>query len=65
LLVDSRGKAIMTDVAATPSEVVGRSRPVAGPASSFRDVFGDSIHRDVFPFSVRPYYATYPEGGVV
>nr|GEX95383.1 hypothetical protein [Tanacetum cinerariifolium] len=30
----------------------------------FRDISGDVIHRDFFPFSLRPYYATYLEGGV-
>ncbi|GJY70163.1 hypothetical protein Tco_0473145 [Tanacetum coccineum] len=28
------------------------------------DISRDVIHRDFFPFSVGPYYATYPEGGV-
>ncbi|GJV41679.1 hypothetical protein Tco_1420119 [Tanacetum coccineum] len=31
---------------------------------SFRDVSGDAIHTDFFPFSAGPYYSTYPEGGV-
>ncbi|GKC71230.1 hypothetical protein Tco_1117113 [Tanacetum coccineum] len=34
------------------------------PTSSFRDISRDAIHRDFFPFSHGPYYATYPEGGV-
>ncbi|GJT35356.1 reverse transcriptase domain-containing protein [Tanacetum coccineum] len=28
------------------------------------NVFGDAIHTDFFPFSVGPYYATYPKDGV-
>nr|GEZ63070.1 hypothetical protein [Tanacetum cinerariifolium] len=34
------------------------------PASSFKDISRDAIHRDFFPFSLGPYYAIYPEGGV-
>nr|GEW28067.1 dual specificity protein phosphatase 1-like [Tanacetum cinerariifolium] len=64
IIQDSRGKAVMTDVVATPSGVVGRSRPIAGRTSSFREVSGDATHRDFFPFSAGPYYATYPEGGI-
>ncbi|GJW13242.1 phospholipase-like protein, partial [Tanacetum coccineum] len=61
---DSRGNCIMNDVDAAPS--VGASRPHSSsvPASSFRDVSGDAI-REFFPFSPIPYYATYPEGGIV
>nr|GEZ48286.1 hypothetical protein [Tanacetum cinerariifolium] len=29
-----------------------------------RDVSGDAIHTDFFPFFAGPYYATYPEDGV-
>ncbi|GJV28144.1 hypothetical protein Tco_1384592, partial [Tanacetum coccineum] len=61
---DSRGKGIMIDDVAAPSGGVSRQRPSSGPAPSFRDVFGDSIHTDFFPFSAGPYYATYPEDGV-
>nr|GEU56573.1 hypothetical protein [Tanacetum cinerariifolium] len=35
----------------------------AAPAAE--DISGDVIHRDFFPFSLGPYYATYPEGGGV
>nr|GEU41109.1 hypothetical protein [Tanacetum cinerariifolium] len=58
---DSRGKDIMVDDASAPSVGVSRPRSSSGPAPSFRDVFGDAIHMDFFPFSVGPYYATYPE----
>ncbi|GJU18913.1 hypothetical protein Tco_1146879 [Tanacetum coccineum] len=61
---DSQGKGIMTDVAVAPSTGVSRLRPSFSPASSFRDVFKYAIHMDFFPFSLGPYYATYPEGGV-
>ncbi|GKE03966.1 hypothetical protein Tco_1395984 [Tanacetum coccineum] len=61
---DSRGKGIMVDDAAAPSGGVSRQRPSSGPAPSFRDVSGDAIHTDFFPFSAGPYYATYPEDGV-
>ncbi|GKA83093.1 hypothetical protein Tco_0789841 [Tanacetum coccineum] len=62
---DSLGKGIMIDAAAASSACVSRPRSSSGPASSFRDISGDVIHRDVFPFSPGPYYATYLEGGVV
>ncbi|GKA10104.1 hypothetical protein Tco_0689537 [Tanacetum coccineum] len=39
-------------------------RSSSGADLSFRDISGDAIHRDLFPFSPRPYYATYLEGGV-
>ncbi|GKC82627.1 hypothetical protein Tco_1138344 [Tanacetum coccineum] len=55
---------IMVDDVAAPSGGVSRQRPSSGPAPSFRDVFGDAIHTDFFPFSAGPYYATYPEDGV-
>nr|GFA81796.1 hypothetical protein [Tanacetum cinerariifolium] len=58
------GKGIMVDVAAASSVSVSRLRPSSGPANSFRDVFGDTIHTNCFPFSAGPYYAAYPEGGV-
>ncbi|GKF04112.1 hypothetical protein Tco_0034780, partial [Tanacetum coccineum] len=61
---DSRGKGIMVDDAAAPSGGVSRQRPSSGPAPSFRDISGDAIHTDFFPFSASPYYATYPEDGV-
>ncbi|GJZ82675.1 hypothetical protein Tco_0647848 [Tanacetum coccineum] len=60
----TRGKGIMTD--ATIASFEGASHPwyLSGAAPSFRDISGDAIHRDFFPFSLGPYYATYPEGGV-
>ncbi|GJX44148.1 hypothetical protein Tco_0260824 [Tanacetum coccineum] len=61
---DSRGKGIMVDVAAAPPVGVSRPRPSSSPSPSFRDVSGDAIHTDHFSFSVGPYYAAYPEGGV-
>ncbi|GKA19012.1 hypothetical protein Tco_0698927 [Tanacetum coccineum] len=61
---DDRGKAIMTDAAVAPTRTVGRSRSGDASAASFRDVSGDAIHRDFFPFSPGPYYATYSEGGI-
>nr|GEZ37906.1 hypothetical protein [Tanacetum cinerariifolium] len=60
----SRGKGIMVDAAGAPSGGVIRQRPSSGLAPSFRDVFGDVIHTDFFPFSAGPYYATYLEDGV-
>ncbi|GKB25759.1 hypothetical protein Tco_0865160, partial [Tanacetum coccineum] len=61
---DSRGKGIMADDAAAPSVSVSRPRPSSCPVPLFRDVSGDAIHANFFPFSAGPYYATYPEGGV-
>ncbi|GJW16333.1 hypothetical protein Tco_0020466 [Tanacetum coccineum] len=58
------GKGIMVDDVVAPSFGVSRPRPSFGPAPSFKDVSGDAIHTDFFPFSIGPYYATYPEGGV-
>ncbi|GJU74781.1 hypothetical protein Tco_1266186 [Tanacetum coccineum] len=62
--VDSQGKGIMVDDVVAPSGGVSRQRPSSRPASSFRDVSGDAIYTDFFPFSAGPYYATYPEDGV-
>ncbi|GJY71387.1 retrovirus-related pol polyprotein from transposon TNT 1-94 [Tanacetum coccineum] len=62
---DSRGKAIMTDATDISSEGSGHSLSFAGLSLSFRDLSGDAIHMDFFPFSPGPYYATYPEDGVV
>ncbi|GJW07623.1 hypothetical protein Tco_1570046 [Tanacetum coccineum] len=59
-----KGKGIMVDDAAAPSVGASRPRPSSGPAPSFRNVSGDSIHTDFFPFSAGPYYATYPVDGV-
>ncbi|GJZ55015.1 reverse transcriptase domain-containing protein [Tanacetum coccineum] len=61
---DSRGKGIMVDDATAPSASASRQRPSSILAPSFRDVSGDVIHTDFFPFSTSPYYATYPEDGV-
>ncbi|GKB90208.1 hypothetical protein Tco_0962480, partial [Tanacetum coccineum] len=61
---DSQGKGIMVDDAAAPSSGVSRPRPSSGSAPLFKDVSGDAMHTDLFPFSIGPYYATYPEGGV-
>ncbi|GJV89388.1 hypothetical protein Tco_1533326 [Tanacetum coccineum] len=61
---DSQGKGIMVDDVVALSFGVSRPRPSSGPAPSFKDVSDDAIHTDFFPFSVGPYYATYPEGGV-
>ncbi|GKA28060.1 integrase, catalytic region, zinc finger, CCHC-type containing protein [Tanacetum coccineum] len=66
-ILGSRGKGIMTDVDdADVAPSVGASCPrvSSGPAPSFRELFGDAIHRDFFPLSPGPYYATYPEGGI-
>nr|GEV52404.1 hypothetical protein [Tanacetum cinerariifolium] len=60
----SRGKGIMADDVVAPSAGVSRQRPSSEPTPSFRDVSGDDIHTDFFPFSASPYYATYPEDGV-
>ncbi|GKB88792.1 hypothetical protein Tco_0961064 [Tanacetum coccineum] len=62
---DSRGKGIMADDATTPSVGVSRPRPSFEPVPSFRDVSRDAIHADFFPFSAGPYYAIYPQDGVV
>ncbi|GJT92429.1 hypothetical protein Tco_1081274 [Tanacetum coccineum] len=61
---DSRGKGIMVDDAAASSIGASQPRPSFGHAPSFRDVSRDAIHADFFSFSVGPYYATYPKGGV-
>ncbi|GJX05401.1 hypothetical protein Tco_0191317 [Tanacetum coccineum] len=61
---NSQGKGVMVDDVAAPSSGVSRPRPSFEPAPSFKDVSGDAVHTDFFPFSAGPYYATYPEGGV-
>nr|GEW72880.1 hypothetical protein [Tanacetum cinerariifolium] len=58
------GKCIMADDVIAPSVGASRPRPSSGPSPSLRDVFGDTIHADFFPFSAGPYYATYPQDGV-
>ncbi|GJR37619.1 hypothetical protein Tco_1213303 [Tanacetum coccineum] len=60
---DSRGKGIMVDDDAAPSAGASRPRPSSGSVPLFRDIFGDAIHADFFPFYAGRYYATYPEGG--
>ncbi|GJY02051.1 hypothetical protein Tco_0360203 [Tanacetum coccineum] len=62
---NTRGNGIMNDVDAAPSSGASRPRASSGHASSFRDVSEDAIHREFFPFSPGPYYATYHEGGIV
>ncbi|GJS54404.1 hypothetical protein Tco_0627766 [Tanacetum coccineum] len=62
---DTHGKCIMADDAATPSVGVSRLRPSSRLAYSFRDVSGNAIHVDFFPFPASPYYATYPQDGIV
>ncbi|GJT35352.1 hypothetical protein Tco_0925771 [Tanacetum coccineum] len=59
-----KGKGIMVDDSVAPSGGASGPRPSSGPAPSFRDVSGDAIHSDFFPFSVGPYCAIYPEDGV-
>nr|GEY91734.1 hypothetical protein [Tanacetum cinerariifolium] len=44
--------------------LVSRLRPSPETAPSFRNVFGDAIHMDFFPFFVGPYYVTYHVNGV-
>ncbi|GJZ85992.1 hypothetical protein Tco_0657602, partial [Tanacetum coccineum] len=62
---DSRGKAIMSDVANASSEGDDRSWTSASPTPTFRDLSGDAIQRDFFPFTPGPYYATYSTNDVV
>ncbi|GJV84433.1 gypsy type transposase [Tanacetum coccineum] len=61
---NTRGKGIMADDVVAPSVDVSRPRPSSSPVPSFKDVSGDAIHADFFPFSAGPYYATYSKGGV-
>ncbi|GJS31290.1 hypothetical protein Tco_0491910 [Tanacetum coccineum] len=63
--IDFRGKAIMSDATNVPSKGVGRSQAFIDSTPASRDPIGDAIDRDFFPFAPRPYYATYPEDGVV
>ncbi|GKF73100.1 hypothetical protein Tco_0219432 [Tanacetum coccineum] len=60
----AEGKGIMVDDAVAPSSGASRPRPSSSLTHSFKDVSGDAIHTDFFPFSAGPYYATYLEGGV-
>ncbi|GJX72162.1 hypothetical protein Tco_0309333 [Tanacetum coccineum] len=57
-------EAIMTDVAGASSGGAGRPWPSSAPTSFVRDLSGDAIHRDLFPFSPGPYYTLYLEGEV-
>ncbi|GJZ87454.1 hypothetical protein Tco_0659064, partial [Tanacetum coccineum] len=43
----------------------GRSQAFIGPTLASRDPTSDDIDMDFFPFAPGPYYATYPEDGVV
>ncbi|GJS87389.1 hypothetical protein Tco_0770025 [Tanacetum coccineum] len=61
---DYQGKGVMVDDAVAPSASVNRTRPTSEPAPLFRNVSGDAIYMDFFPFSAGPYYATYPEDGI-
>ncbi|GJT43570.1 hypothetical protein Tco_0952285 [Tanacetum coccineum] len=47
---DSWGKGIMIDDTVAPSIGKSQPRPSSQPAPSFRDVFGDAIHVNFFPF---------------
>ncbi|GKE32353.1 hypothetical protein Tco_1451675, partial [Tanacetum coccineum] len=58
------GKAIMIDATDASSRGDGHFRSSTSPAPSFRDLSGDAIRMDFFPFSPGPYSATYPEDGV-
>nr|GEY48315.1 hypothetical protein [Tanacetum cinerariifolium] len=62
----SRGKGIMTDADAAAALSVGAShqRVSFGPAPFFRELSEDANHRDFFPFSPGPCYATYPKGDI-
>ncbi|GKG09851.1 hypothetical protein Tco_0338597, partial [Tanacetum coccineum] len=51
---DSRGKGIMTDATVASSTGVSLPWPSTKPAPSLKKVFGDAIHRDLFPFSAVP-----------
>nr|GEU96016.1 retrovirus-related Pol polyprotein from transposon TNT 1-94 [Tanacetum cinerariifolium] len=60
---NSQGKGIMIDADAAAASSVGANHPRFSfePTSSLRDVSRDAIHKEFFPFSSGPYYATYPE----
>nr|GEW79723.1 probable serine/threonine-protein kinase WNK11 [Tanacetum cinerariifolium] len=60
---DSQSKGIIVDDVAAPSVGASRSRPSFRPTPSFRDVSGDAIHADFFPFFAGSYYAIYPPDG--
>nr|GEV43953.1 hypothetical protein [Tanacetum cinerariifolium] len=63
--LNSQGKAIMSDVTDTPSDGAGRSQDFTGPTLASQDPIGDTIDKDYLPFAPGPYYATYPEDGIV
>ncbi|GJT26224.1 hypothetical protein Tco_0906499 [Tanacetum coccineum] len=52
----AEGKRVMVDNAVASFAGASRSRPSSGPAPSFRNVSGDAIHTNFFPFSVGLYY---------
>ncbi|GJV61098.1 hypothetical protein Tco_1467198 [Tanacetum coccineum] len=60
-------KGIINDVDDVVVTSVGASRlrVSSDPVPSFKELSRDAIHRDFFPFSPGPYYAIYPEGGIV
>ncbi|GKB92195.1 hypothetical protein Tco_0964467, partial [Tanacetum coccineum] len=45
------GKDVMVDDVVASSSGVSQPRPSFGPAPSFKDVSGDAIHTNLFPFS--------------
>nr|GEU93073.1 hypothetical protein [Tanacetum cinerariifolium] len=61
---ESRGKGVMVDDVVALFVGASRSKPSSRPAPSFRNIFGDAMHMDFFPFSSGPNYATYPVDGV-
>ncbi|GJV81710.1 hypothetical protein Tco_1517580 [Tanacetum coccineum] len=61
---NSQGKGVMVDDDVAPFAGASQPRPSSGPTHSFRNVSGDAIHTDFFPFSASPYYATYHVDGV-
>ncbi|GJT28289.1 hypothetical protein Tco_0908564 [Tanacetum coccineum] len=63
-VLDSRGKGIMADDDVAQSVGVSRTSPSFSHVPLFRDVSGDTIHADFFPFYADLYYATYPQDGV-
>ncbi|GJV37185.1 hypothetical protein Tco_1409662 [Tanacetum coccineum] len=63
--IHSQGKAVIDDVVDTPTRSAGHSQAFTGPTPVSRDPTDDAIDRDFFPFAPGPYYATYPEDGVV
>nr|GEY11921.1 retrotransposon protein, putative, unclassified [Tanacetum cinerariifolium] len=60
----NRGKAVMDDVVDTSIRSVGHSQAFTSSTPVSRDLIGDAIDRDFFPFPPDPYYARYPEDSV-